>query len=207
MKGICLHTAGRIGGEPHLRLKVASIALLTLLAAASPACAYGSSVEDLVGSFSIGKSIKIGSSSECFSTRQGADPLTPPQSGRAMAGGQPPSLAGFVLWPQQVNASSPGTISMAAHIIDDQSVWAAEAVFWGPGGLEASALLESRTSGTVRDGIFEGQMILPSASESLNATGGWHLQNLTLVDGEGNRRILTEADLQGLGLPTVIEVN
>jgi hypothetical protein len=29
---------------------------------------------------------------------------------------------------------------------------------------------------------------------------------LTLVDREGNRRVLAEGDLQGLGLPTVITV-
>jgi len=121
-----------------LHLKVASIALLILLAAASPACAYGSSVEDLVGSFSIGKSIKIGSSSECFSTRQGADPLTPPQSGRAMADSQPPSLAGFAsgrsrsMPPLPERSAWPHTSSMTSRL-------GAEAVFWGPGGLEASA--------------------------------------------------------------------
>jgi len=43
-------------------------------------------------------------------------------------------------------------------------------------------------------------MILPP----INETGVWHLQNLTLVDGEGNRRVLALEDLQGLGLPTVI---
>ena len=47
-----------------------------LLALASPACGYGKSVEDLVGSFSIEKTVKIGSSSECFSTANDIDPLT-----------------------------------------------------------------------------------------------------------------------------------
>jgi hypothetical protein len=45
-------------------------------------------------------------------------------------------------------------------------------------------------------------MLLPPSNE----TGEWHLLNLTLVDREGNRRVLVEEDLQGLGLPTVIMV-
>lgn len=196
-----------------LQYKIPLLALFILISAAAPAGAYGSSVEDLVGSFSIGKTIKIGSSSECFTAPQEADPLIPPQSsaaGGSLADSQPPSLAGFTIWPQEVNVSSPRPVNLTAHIIDDQEVWAAEAAFSGPDGQTASALFtpESRTSGTVRDGIFEAQMILPSpladGNESLNATGYWHLLNMTLVDGEGNRRVLTEADLRGQGLTTVI---
>ncbi|MFZ3148435.1 MAG: hypothetical protein WA137_05280, partial [Methanothrix sp.] len=60
--------------------RILALAFLLLLAAASPASAYGKSVEDLVGSFSIEKTVKIGSSSECFSSAGAADPLAPPQS-------------------------------------------------------------------------------------------------------------------------------
>jgi hypothetical protein len=45
-------------------------------------------------------------------------------------------------------------------------------------------------------------MVLPQSNE----TGVWHLQNLTLVDREGNRKVLAEADLRDQGLPTVITV-
>ena len=53
-----------------------------------------------------------------------------------------------------------------------------------------------------KDGYYGAQMLLPPSNE----TGEWHLQNLILVDREGNRRVLTQQDLQGLGLPTVIMV-
>lgn len=194
-------------------VRVAASALILLLSIAALASAYGSSVEDLVGSFSIGKTIKIGSSSDCFSSPQDADPLTPPRSAgaaSALADSQPPSLAGLSIQPQRVYGSAPLPINLTAHIIDDQAVFAAQASFSGPAGQEATALFTSRSriSGTARDGIFEAQIILPlpaSGNESINATGYWHLQNLTLVDGEGNGRSLSEADLLGRGWPTVIE--
>ena len=188
----------------HSRILV--LALLLLLVAASPASAYGKSVEDLVGSFSIEKTIKIGSGSECFSSAGATDPLIPPQSGAAgpLADDQPPNVAGFTFQPQQLFAASPQPINLTAHLIDDQGIWAAEAAFSGPQGEEAAALFsaQNRTSGTAKDGYYSAKMILPLNNE----TGEWHLQNLTLVDREDNRRVLLQKDLQGLGLPTVITV-
>ncbi|MCX6672650.1 MAG: hypothetical protein NTY37_02605 [Methanothrix sp.] len=188
----------------HTRIPV--LALLLLLAAASPASAYGKSVEDLVGSFSIEKTIKIASSSECFSSAGAADPLTSPQSGGVgpLADDQPPSVAGFAFLPQQLSVARPQPINLTAHLIDDQAVWAAEAIFSGPRGEEAAALFSALnlTSGTAKDGYYGAKMLLPPSNE----TGEWHLQNLTLVDREGNRRVLLQEDLQDLGLPTVITV-
>jgi hypothetical protein len=175
-----------------------------MLTAASPAFAYGKSVEDLVGSFSIEKTIKIGSSSESFSSAGVTDPLAPPQSTVVgpLADDQPPNIAGFTFQPQEISAASPQIVNLTAHLIDDQSIWAAKAVFSGPRGVEATALFTSQnlTVGNARDGYYDAQMVLPPSNE----TGEWHLQNLTLVDQEGNRRVLAEEDLQGLGLPTVI---
>jgi len=180
------------------------LALLLLLALTAPACAYGKSVEDLVGSFSIEKTVKIGSSSECFSSSGAADPLAPPQSTAVgpLADDQPPNIAGFTFQPQELTTALLQTINLIAHLIDDQGVWAAKAAFSGPRGEEAAALFTSqnRTSGTAKDGYYNATMILPLSNE----TGEWHLQNLTLVDREGNRRVLAEEDLRGLGLPTVI---
>lgn len=193
-------------GELCLHSRTLALALLLLLALIAPASAYGKSVEDLVGSFSIGKSIKIGSSSECFSSADTIDPLAPPQSAgaSALADDLAPSLAGFSIQPQQLSAASTRTINLTAHLIDDQGVWAAEAKFSGPRSEKAAALFsaQSLTSGTAKDGIYAAQMLLPQSNE----TGEWHLQSLTLVDREGNRRVLAAQDLQGLGLPTVITV-
>ena len=148
----------------HSRILI--LALLLLLAAASPACAYGRSVEDLVGSFSIGKTIKIGSSSECFSSAGAADPLAPPQIGAngPLADDQAPSLAGFAFQPQQLSAASPQPVNLTAHLIDDQAVWAAQAAFSGPLGQSAFAIFtaENRTAGTEKDGIYAAAMLLPA---------------------------------------------
>ena len=189
-----------------MHTRILALALLLLLALAAPAFAYGKSVEDLVGSFSIEKTIKIGSSSESFSSAGAADPLAPPQSGAVgpFADDQPPNVAGFAFQPQQLFAARPLPINLTAHLIDDQAVWAAEAIFSGPLGEEAAALFSSQnlTAGNVKDGYYGAQMLLPPSNE----TGEWHVQNLTLVDREGNRRVLVEEDLRGLGLPTVITI-
>ncbi len=191
-------------GERSLHTRI--LALVLLLALAAPAFAYGKSVEDLVGSFSIEKTIKIGSSSESFSSAGATDPLIPPQSGAVgpFADDQPPNVAGFAFQPQQISNASSQLIDLTAHLIDDQGVWAAEAIFSGPQGEEAAALFSSQnlTSGNVKDGYYGAQMLLPSSNE----TGEWHLWNLTLVDREGNRRVLAQEDLRGMGLPTVITV-
>ncbi|MGV8176121.1 MAG: hypothetical protein ACP5OU_10525 [Methanothrix sp.] len=190
--------------KPGLSYLGPFMALFILIAASSSAHAYGKSVEDLVGSFSIEKTIKIGSSSECFSSSEPSDPLTPPASiSGILTDDQPPGIAGLAIQPEQLFASSPKVVNLTAHLIDDQSVWAAKAVFFGPAGENASALFESQniTSGTSRDGFYEARMSLPG-----NSAGMWHLHNLTIVDGRGNRKIMQEADLAALGLPTTITV-
>ncbi len=210
-KGICLPPSQCLWGELHLHCKLLALALILLLASINCAGAYGSSVEDLAGSFSIGKTIKIASGSECFSSSEESDPLTPPQSSSfsgSLADSQAPSLADFAISPQSINATSPQPVNLTAHIIDDQSVWAAEATFSGPEGQKAIALFtgENRTEGTAKDGIFETQLAIAFDDESGNVTGDWNLQNLTLVDSYGNREVLLQADLQDRGLPTTIKV-
>ena len=181
--------------------------LLLLIIATSPAAsAYGRSVEDLVGAFSIEKTIKIGSISQDFSTSgESLDPLNPPQSLAAgpLADDQAPSLAGFAFEPDLVSSNSSLPINLTLHAIDDQAVWAAEARFSGPTGNEAVALFPAQnlTSGSSKDGIYSAQMLLP-----VNIAGDWNLQSLILVDREGNRRILAQSDLMQMGLPTQISV-
>ena len=193
-----------------IRISVPRILILTLLIliiAMSPAAsAYGRSVEDLMGAFSIEKTIKIGSSSQDFSTSgESLDPLSPSQSMASgpLADDQAPSLAGFAFEPQEIKSNSSQPINLTLHAIDDQAVWAAEARFAGTTGKEAVALFPAQnlTSGSAKDGIYSAQMLLPA-----NATGDWHLQSVILVDREGNRRILAQSDLLRLGLPTQISV-
>jgi hypothetical protein len=189
----------------HSRILV--LAVLLLLTITAPASAYGRSVEDLVGSFSIEKAVKIGSSSECFSDQRATDPLSPPQSRGAgpLADDQPPSLAGFAFEPTKIFAKSPSPINFTAHIIDDQGVWAAAAYFASPSktrDVEALFQAQNLSTGTQKDGFYTSVMLLPSVNE----TGDWSLVNLTLVDREGNRKVLQSEDLQRQGMPTVINV-
>ena len=178
-------------------------ALLLLLILGPAASAYGRSVEDLVGAFSIEKTIKIGSSSQDFLAAGDVDPLSPPRSMATgpLADNQAPGLAGFSFEPRLVSSNSSQPINLTLHAIDDQAVWAAEARFTGPAGEEAVALFQAQnlTSGSAKDGFFSAQMLLPA-----NATGDWHLQSLIIVDREGNRRILSQNDLMRMGLPTEI---
>ncbi|HEX7445020.1 MAG TPA: hypothetical protein VF300_01395 [Methanothrix sp.] len=185
--------------------RILILALLLLLTTSSLASAYGRSVEDLVGAFSIEKTIKIGSSSQDFTPAGDVDPLTPPQSMASgpLADDQAPSLAGFAFEPQRVLSNSTPSINLTLHAIDDQAVWAAEARFSGPAGEEATALFPAQnlTSGSAKDGVYSAKMSLPA-----NKTGDWHLQSLILVDREGNRRTLGQSELMQLGLPTQISV-
>ena len=179
--------------------------LVILLAGLSPASAYGKSVEDLVGVFSINKEIKIGSSSQCFSSGEASDPLISPGMGLAgsLSDDQAPGIAGLFIDPQQVSLASPQPVSLTAHLIDDQAIWAAEASFFGPGDERAKALFstQNRSSGTARDGFYVAQVLLPG-----NISGQWHLQNLILVDGAGNKKTLSGPELKSMGLPTEITV-
>lgn len=171
------------------------------------AAAYGSSVEDLVGVFSIQKTIKLGSSSECFSGSDNAsDSLD--LSSSSLADNQPPSLVDFNLEPKVVESSSSSqAINLTAHVIDDNSGLSSDgkanlsaAWFKSPSGQQIAAVTfqsSNLTSGSIQDGIYSTVLTLPQNSEA----GAWQLVNLTLIDKQGNRRVLCRDDLVSQGFP------
>ena len=84
----------------RFKLSSSEACIVAIIAILIPnALAYASSEEDLVGAFSIQKTIKIGSSSECFDGKNSdksandmtADPLDPPGIAQ-LADNQPPRL-------------------------------------------------------------------------------------------------------------------
>jgi hypothetical protein len=194
----------------NLSIIVLAILLLTLLVMqnATPASGFGRSTEDLMGAFSLQKTIRLASSSECFFGEATADPLSPPQSfeANAMKDDQPPSLAGFGFEPRTVPAMSDSAINFTAHLIDDQSgLWASAAYFHSPSGDQTAVVLfkmQDLTSGTTKDGIYTSRMSISNGSER----GDWQMDNITLVDGEGNRMVLQREDLMRDGLPTAFQV-
>jgi hypothetical protein len=170
------------------------------------AAAYGRSVEDLVGVFSIQKTIKLGSNSECFAGSQSsADSLSPQNNG--LADNQPPGLSGLSIEPKSINASYPHSINLTAHIIDDQSGLAegsgsnlSTAWFVSPSGRQVigAALGPGNiTSGNKLDGFYKGLIVPPKNSE----IGIWRLDNLTIVDEQGNRRVIGQDQMLRLGFP------
>ncbi len=191
---------------------------LILTAVIGSAYASGSSVEDLVGAFSVEKTIKLGSSSSCFSSPCQVDPLDPQGLSNGLSDGssnglskgqlkvdpmadnQAPSLAGFSLEPEVVSSRS-SSLNLTAHVIDDQSgLVTSEAYFSSPSGAEmaeAQFLPENRVSGGPKDGIYSARVALPKSCEK----GAWMLENLTMIDGQGNRRILQRNDLAAMGMP------
>ena len=195
-----------LNGDSGLIFRVLILVFLLLLAGPYPASGYGKSVEDLVGVFSISKEIKIGSSSQCFSSEESFDPLAPPGIGPAgpLSDDQAPGIAGLFIEPLKISLASPQPVNLTAHLIDDQAIWAAEAAFSGPGGQSITALFSShnRSSGTESDGFYASQISLPG-----NMSGDWRLQNMTLVDREGNRRTFSGTEIESLGLPTAITVS
>ncbi|NMC09734.1 MAG: hypothetical protein GYA39_01960 [Methanothrix sp.] len=168
----------------------------------------GRSTEDLTGAFSLQKTIRLASSSECFFGEATADPLNPPQSHEvnAMKDDQPPGLAGFGFEPRTVYVGSDRAINFTAHFIDDQSgLWASAAYFHSPSGNQTAVVLfrmQDLTSGTTKNGVYASRMSISNGSER----GDWQMENITLVDREGNRRVLQREDLMRDGLPTAFQV-
>ncbi len=187
-----------------------ALLILIFLLASGGARAYGSSVEDLVGVFSMEKTIRLGSSSECFSSPESSDPLRPPSGPlagpltSALADSQPPSLAGFGFEPKTIASGEP--INFTAHFIDDESgLFASAAYFVSPSGRQEAEVLfgpQNLTSGGPRDGTYRSRLLVPKGSE----LGNWRLENLTLADQEGNRRVLQIQEIASLGLPTEFRV-
>lgn len=192
-----------------LRSQLAAKVILAFLMITGVAYAYGSSTEDLVGIFSMEKTIKLGSSSDCFKAAGGEkDPLSPvvSRSASSMADDQPPSLAGFSIEPKAISATNPYAINFTEHVIDDESgFFASAARFSSPSGSEKAQVLftsANLSSGNSRDGIYTASLHLPDGVEK----GLWQLENLTLVDKEGNRRIMQRVDVLDLGLLTEFRI-
>ena len=192
--------------QSKMWLLVASI-LAIYFASSFSVATSGRSVEDLVGVFSIQKTIKLGSNSECFSGSQSsADSLSLQNNG--LADNQPPGLAGLSIEPEAINASSSRSINLTAHIIDDQSGLAegsgsnvSTAWFVSPSGRQvigAAFAPGNITSGNKTDGFYKGLIVLPKKNE----IGTWRLDNLTLVDEQGNRRIIGRDQMLRFGFPT-----
>jgi hypothetical protein len=161
----------------------------------------------LVGVFSIQKTIKLGSNSECFAGSQSsADSLSLQNNG--LADNQPPGLASLNIEPEAINASSSCSINLTAHIINDQSGLAegsrsnvSTAWFVSPSGRQvigAAFAPGNLTSGNKLDGFYKGLIVLPMNSE----IGTWGIDNFTLVDEQGNRRVMVRDQMLRLGFPT-----
>lgn len=201
-------STNRIKVIKSLRSQLAVQVMLAFLMVAGSAHAYGSSTEDLVGIFSMEKTIKLGSSSDCFGEAGGEkDPLSPvtSRSASSMADNLPPSLAGFSIEPK-ILATKPYAINFTEHAIDDESgFFASAARFSSPTGSESAQVLftsANLSSGSSRDGIYTASLHLPDGVEK----GLWQLENLTLVDKEGNRRTLQREDVLSLGLLTEFRI-
>jgi hypothetical protein len=180
---------------------LALLALLLLSLLPGGAQSYGKSTEDLVGVFNIEKTIKLGSSSSCFTATgaEGQDPLYASQlqnAGGRMGDDQPPGLAGLSIAPFVPNSS----VILALHIIDDQSgMQEGWANFSGPARAvmkKVPILPQDLTNGTPRDGVYVVRMRMPAQA------GEWVLEDLTLEDAAGNRKALARADLLNRGMPS-----
>ena len=200
-----IRIVNRISLIPILNFAFILLAIASNTPALGSVTEYGRSVEDLIGAFSIEKTIQIGGSSQNFLSGSEADPLSPPRSlsSGLMADDQAPSLAGLVIEPPSIPANYSQPVNITLHAIDDQAFFGAEARFTGPGGMEAVALFPSAsiTAGSAKDGWYNASIILPA-----NQTGEWRLESLTMVDREGNRRILLEKELEERGFDANIFV-
>jgi hypothetical protein len=192
--------------ETPLGSFICALLALTLLTAA--ASAGGSSEEDLVGIFSMQKSIQLGGSStgSCSgSSCKVPDYLAPAVRSDPMADDQPPSLAGLSLDPQRVDNKL--AIDLTFHVIDDQSgLREALARFISPSREETAELVVTsgnRTDGNEKDGFYSGRLVLHDGSEK----GDWLLQQVTLSDRAGNSRLIYPESLAYFGPLPSFRVN
>jgi hypothetical protein len=192
--------------EAHMRSL--SCGLFTLALLTVSASAGGSSEEDLVGIFSMQKSIQLGGSSGSSCSGGSCkvpDYLAPAVRTDPMADDQPPSLAGLSLEPGAVKGREP--LDLTIHVIDDQTgLGEARALFRSPTGRDAAEVLFSsgnRTEGGAKDGFYSGRLVLPDESEK----GDWLLQQVTLSDRAGNSRVIPPESLANLGLRLSFRVN
>ena len=182
---------------------------ILMLSAIGNTYGYGKSVEDLVGVFSIEKNIKLGSSAECFGNSETtSDPLHPSDRFTAMDDTQAPSLADLSLMPISAeNNPNYNQINITAHIIDDQSgMKGAQVWFRSPSGRQSAEVQLtpiSRIYGTFKDGVYAADLVLSHDNEQ----GLWQIDNITLVDNEGNQRILYLEDLDRIDLTSSFPLN
>ena len=157
--------------------------------------------------FSIQKTIKLGSNSECFAGSQSSSDSLSLQN-KGLADDQPPGLAGLSIEPKAIKASSSHSINLTAHIVDDQIGLAvgsgsnlSTAWFVSPSGRQVigTAFAPGDLTSVIKlDGFYKGLIVLPMNSE----TGTWRLDNLTIVDEQGNRRVIGRDQMFRLGFPT-----
>jgi hypothetical protein len=205
----------------HFRLIFICLAVLFLafisLASIPLVSADGRSVDDLVGVFSIEKTIKIGSSSACFNS-QGNSNLEDPTSYPALSSdSQPPNLLGFDLAPKVIDTStSSQNITLTAKVVDDWSGLRAvggdgsdnvsKVTFVSPTGSQRAVATINPSdliSGDDLDGVYRDSITLPQGSEK----GAWMLESLNLMDRGGNVRTFRRDDLISKGLPAEFLVN
>lgn len=170
------------------------------------AAAGGSSVEDLVGVFSIQKTIRLGSSGSCFDPAESAvDQLGP--TSNALAADQAPVLMSFGLEPRVMMRLSQKSINLTAHIMDGlgglsdgSRAGLSAAYFRSPSGKQtakAPISPDNITGGGNQDGIYSFKVILPQNSEA----GAWRLDNLTIIDSSGSSTVVGWNDLISRGFP------
>ncbi|NYT01440.1 MAG: hypothetical protein GKC10_01610 [Methanosarcinales archaeon] len=184
--------------------------------------AYGQSVENMIGVFSIEKKVILGDNPADEAARNAAtDPLSL-ASGAGQAARMGPRLLDFEFlpWsvnstagPQQVNFTlmtdepllSPTALDLAddeleyAELANAQQGEVSRARFVSPsGGKSAEMLFFPRGNGT----IYSGNLTLPQDSEA----GVWMLHSLTLVGASGYRVQMDADEVQATGCPAAFRV-
>ena len=187
------------------------------LASIHLAAADGRSVDDLVGVFSVEKTIKLGSSSLCFNSQGNSNPKDPLSYLALSSDSQPPNLMGFDLEPTVIDTrTSSQNITLTARVVDDWSGLRAEygdssdkvskVIFVSPTGSQTAVtkiLPSDLTAGDELDGFYRASISLPLGSEK----GAWMLESIDLVDRGGNVRTFTRDELITRGFPVEFLVN
>lgn len=115
-----------------------------------------------------------------------------------------PALVGLSLQPDSVQLSGSAVpVEIGLAVTDDRGVAQVEASLRAPGASSASGCAATTPAeGTATDGVFRCSVDIPAAG----VAGEWTVDNVSVIDGAGNRIDLSTQQLLDAGLDPVVTV-
>jgi hypothetical protein len=116
-----------------------------------------------------------------------------------------PQLVGLTIEPDEVDTTAADQkVTFTAHVTDDLAGISSVGIAIASPS-ESQVVVESLnfSSGTSTDALYSGSVTIPRFAEA----GAWRVTNVYLNDSARNGDALSTAELEGLGLPSTVQVD